>query len=210
MMHIIIHFMAVVHMLRGGVRRTPSRLTLQVKSVAWDLKETLRNVFSSLSNISHRIWNTDVLLFRHSQVESRREAPPSVLTPGWDYNSAHDFLCPCGLGDRLELDGHCMKLWPSMCRGSREGGRHMFFCRVGHHLRLVTHLKTKNYSSCLKQTWRRIHPSQIVCKYKPQKKSAPRAGAGAESELRGNVHFPLGRLSLHCHIHGWDFSSPLG
>lgn len=56
-----------------------------------------------------------------------------------------------------------------MCRGSREGGRHMFFCRVGHHLRLVTHLKTKNYSSRLKQTWRRIHPSQIVCKYKPQK-----------------------------------------
>lgn len=27
-----------------------------------------------------------------------------MSTPGWYYNSAHDFLCLCGLGDRLEAD----------------------------------------------------------------------------------------------------------
>lgn len=75
---------------------------------------------------------------------------------------------------------------------------------IGHHLWLVTHLKTRimvlvqhrgGEAFTLRKSFANIKPKKYMLK------------AGAEPELLENVHFSPGSLSLCCHIHGWGFFS---
>lgn len=74
----------------------------------------------------------------------------------------------------------------------------------GHHLWLVTHLKTRLIAPTqnrggdaftLHKSFTNINHKKYMLK------------AGAEPALQGNIHFSPGSLSLRCHIHGWGFFS---